>query len=228
MSENNTPNNFYEDLDQKKRFSCCSCQTIAIVLAIILIAGGIGVWFLVKAMRQPLTPVQKVAPAANINNFWQTKFDQVWADWQAVASTGQQSAVVPVEITQEELTALLRQEADKSIDKKILEDPYVAVNPEAVKIYGTLLSPIKVAAVVDAVPKVTPAGELNFELKQVSAGKIKLPKSWLKKMEKQEGKLFGDLNEVLSADQGMRLQEIKLQDGKLILYLKAELPAKQA
>lgn len=212
-------NTFFQDLEQKKKFSCCSCQTLAISLAVLLLAGIIGVWWLVKAIRQPVAPVQKITPAAiSPADFWQTKFDQLLSDWQTALATNQPAPIMEVVLTQEELTALIRQGTAK-IKKKTLDNPTAAITPDKVELYGTLLEPVKIAAVVDIVPYIEPSTrELKFHLTALRAGKISLPKKWLKNLEEQQGELLGnDLNAALTGSEELKLTDIVLQDGKIVL-----------
>lgn len=196
-------NKFYQELDEKKSHqSCCTCQSLAVLMFLILLIFGGAVFYLYRQITK-----EKIFPANLPSAGSLAGFNQKLKDLKPAAD-GQ----VSVSVSEEELTSLLAE--GFSAENVILKDIRFSINEQNILIYGTLIKPISAKVVMTALPRIQD-GRVKFDIINTSAGQLSLPAILNRKV----SQIVADS---LSAKLGLiyqkaEIREVKLNRGKMIL-----------
>lgn len=196
-------NKFYQELDEKKSHqSCCTCQTLAILMFLVLLVAGGAVFYLYRQITKEKIFPANLPVAGSLAGFNQ-KLKEL-----KPAADGQ----VSVSVSEEELTSLSAE--GFSAENLILKDIKFSINEQNILIYGTLAKPVSAKVVATAVPRVQD-GQVKFEIINTTAGQLNLPAILNRKV----SQIVADsLSAKLSLIyQKVKIREVKLNRGKMIL-----------
>ncbi len=207
MNNNRDADKFYEELDKSKvHQSCCTCQTLAILFLTILVILGGGLFYIYYQVTREKVFSFKL-PSISLQSFNQ-KLGNLKSD---------ELGNIQMTLTNEDVSALLSE--GLSFQSFILKDIQVQIMPGEMIIYGRLVKPLKSKVVISTVPK-PKDGQIEFEVKSITAGNLNFPKFVNVQIAKS---LTGLVNAKLAPIyQKFSVQEINLEENKLILKGKAK------
>jgi len=207
LNNNRDADKFYEELDKSKvHQSCCTCQTLAILFLTILVILGGGLFYIYYQVTREKVFSFKL-PSISLQSFNQ-KLGNLKSD---------ELGNIQMTLTNEDVSALLSE--GLSFQSFILKDIQVQIMPGEMIIYGRLVKPLKSKVVISTVPK-PKDGQIEFEVKSITAGNLNFPKFVNVQIAKS---LTGLVNAKLAPIyQKFSVQEINLEENKLILKGKAK------
>ena len=125
------------------------------------------------------------------------------------------AGLIEGEITEEQLTLLLRQFLAGQPESYFAPTIQAVITPQTVEIFGLLLQPIKTNVTLDILPAVA-GGQLVLSISQVQIGGLSLPPAWLDKL---IGGWLTQATEALNQSLGSlgRWEQVSLVAGKIIL-----------
>jgi len=145
-----------------------------------------------------------------------------------IDTSGSSSAIVPslnlesasknlvtIEITEENLTSLFRQELSGKKDSSFAENVQAVITTEGVEFSGLLIKPISVNIIFKLKPELVDH-KLDFKLIQAKIGDLSIPPAFANQL---VDKLLQDKIEEVnqSLNKVGQIQDIELLDGKLIV-----------
>lgn len=202
LNIDNDADKFYEEMDKTKvHQSCCTCQTLGIFFAVLLILSIVGILSIYYQITREKVFSFKL-PTISINNF-NHKLADLKPD---------QSGQIQITLTNEDMSALMS--GGLSWQSFLLQEIQVQIMPTEMLIYGHLIKPIKSKVVISAMPRAK-SGKINFEVTGVTAGNFNFPKF----VNHQVGLALTNLIDVKLAPiyQKFDVQEVTLGDGQLTI-----------
>lgn len=131
---------------------------------------------------------------------------------QKIEKVAEEHAAFYLELTDQELTALLASRLNPS---SRLRDLQVHITPEEITFSGNLNGVVGVpwSGAVDVIVK---RGRIRFDLKRVSLGIVRVPKGMQQELESIINQTI-DLNELLRQSGATQVQQVRLEEGKAVI-----------
>ena len=198
----NQEDEFYGEMDDRTaRRSCCSCKTLAIFFACLLIvAAGL----LIYGYRQikKINFTQTIQPSLQAKNefFNKIKFEQ------------DKEPTLELRITSEELTSI----ASGGFSNGYFETREVQIRilNEKIEIFGKMIRPFKTDLKIESQGEVED-GQIQFKFNKISAGKLSLPGLLKSEIEKSFNKMMDENFKELYED--YQVEKIELQEDEMII-----------
>lgn len=195
--------NFYGELDKKKKHSYCTCQTLAIGMVIFIILVVIGVTLAVKQITAAVKPNRQVTGTQNDTATFQQKVHDL-AKMPGASTT--------LTITEQELTSLLMTAISKQPEIP-LRDTQAEIDPREIRLSGTATQFLNTNLTITVIPKVVD-GKVLLELVKIQAGNFPVPAVLTEKLSSGFEKLFIEQFEQLK---GVTVKSIQLDQGKMTI-----------
>lgn len=199
----NPDDEFYSELDEKtQRKSCCTCQTMLIFFAVLLIIFGLLAFWGVKKIKQINLSYRAVVPSESARQSFIEKLN----------ATSQNSPTITLTITAEELTTLAS--TGLSGTNFILKDIQFIISPKQMEIFGTLTKPLGSNLKITTFPQVENA-KVKMKIQSIDAGKLRLPGILYTEVEKVLNS-FMDAN-LASFYEKYEVEEVFLEEDQMVI-----------
>lgn len=198
----NQEDEFYGEMDDRTaRRSCCSCKTLAIFFACLLIvAAGL----LIYGYRQikKINFTQNIQPSLQAKNefFEKIKFEE------------DKEPTLELRVTSEELTSI----ASNGFSNSYFETREVQIRilNEKIEIFGKMIRPFKTDLKIESQGEVED-GQIQFKFNKISAGKLSLPGLLKSEIEKSFNQMMDENFKELYQD--YQVEKIELKEDEMII-----------
>ena len=199
----NPEDEFYSELDQKtQKKNCCTCHTMLIFFAILLIVCGLLVYWGVKKIKQINLSYRAVVPSESARQSFTEKLN----------ATFQNNPNITLMITAEELTTLAS--AGFSGTNFILKDIQFIITSQEMDIFGTLTKPLGSNLKITTFPQVENA-KVKMKVQSIDAGKLRLPAILYSEVEKVLNSLME--TNLASFYEKYAVEEVFLQEDQMVI-----------
>jgi len=192
---------FYSELDKKNiKRSCCTCQTMVIFFAILLILLIILTVYLYREIKKVNLSIRSVYPTETTKENFNKKLTDIG------------SPTFSVVVTADELTNI----ASSGLKNLTFEIQNIQfeITEKNVITYGRLTKPLKSDIQIESLPKIA-AGKIFFQAKQVTAGKLVLPRFLNSEIEKAINNLMDENFQGLYKN--YQVENVSLENNQMII-----------
>lgn len=201
--KNQKEDNFYSEMDQKNtRRSCCTCQTMVIFFSFILIFAIIFSIYFVKAIKQINLSGNSVQPSYEAKNtlIQKLKINEI------------SNPEIQITITSEELTTLASE--GLSGTGYLLKNIQILIDENSINIFGKLIKPLRSDVKITTIPTIK-NDKIVIEVKNITAGKLKLPNILNSSIESSLNKLMDE--NFNSLYQNYEIKSLELKKDQMII-----------
>lgn len=199
----NPDDEFYSELDEKtQKKSCCTCQTMLLFFAILLVCSSILVYWGVSKIKEINLSYKVVVPSESARQSFAEKLNVVL----------QKNPALTLVVTAEELTTLAS--AGFSGTNFILKEIQFIIDPKQIEIFGTLTRPLGSNVKIITFPQVENA-KVKMKVQSIDAGKLRLPAILYSEVEKVLNS-FLDIN-LASFYEKYEVEEVFLEEDQMVI-----------